>query len=93
VCDRGCQRWQPERQAALDGRGSGGEQSDGFALADDPLSAIPEQGRGLKIIDAVADNMQLTGNLRQGTTLHFEKTLDWLPGAAGQHLFDPDGGS
>jgi serine/threonine-protein kinase RsbW len=78
---------------AGDGRRADGEQPDGFALADDPLSAIPEHGRGLKIIDAVADNLQLMGNQRQGTTVHFEKTLEWLPGAAGQHLFSAGGGS
>jgi serine/threonine-protein kinase RsbW len=78
---------------AGDGFKAGGEQSDGFALTDDPVSAIPEHGRGLKIIDAVADNLQLIGNQRQGTTVHFEKTLEWLPGAAGQHLFNAGGGS
>ena len=52
-----------------------------------------EHGRGLKIINAVVDNLQLTGNGRQGTTVHFEKKLDWLPGAAGQHLFHAHGGS
>jgi serine/threonine-protein kinase RsbW len=78
---------------AGDGRRADGEQPDGFALADDPLSAIPEHGRGLKIIDAVADNLQLMGNQRQGTTVHFEKTLEWLPGAAGQQLFNAGGGS
>lgn len=77
----------------LDGRGFDEEQSDGFALVDDPVSAIGEHGRGLKIIDAVADNLQLTGNRRQGTTVHFEKTLEWLPGATGQHLFNADGGA
>jgi hypothetical protein len=42
----------------------------------------------------VADNLQLTGDERQGTTtLHFEKTLEWLPGAAGQHLFNAHDGS
>jgi serine/threonine-protein kinase RsbW len=65
---------------------------DGIALTDDPLAAIGEHGRGLKIIDAVTDNLQLTGNQRQGTTVHFEKTLDWLPGAAGPHLFNADDG-
>jgi serine/threonine-protein kinase RsbW len=70
-----------------DGRWAGGEQSDGFALTDDPVSAISEHGRGLKIIDAVADNVHLTGNQRQGRTLHFEKTLEWVPGAPGRHLF------
>src|SRR6202035_79417 len=48
------------------------------------VAAIGEHGRGLKIIDAVADNLQLTGNQRHGTTVHFEKTLEWLPGAARQ---------
>ena len=52
-------------------------------------AATAEHGRGLKIINAVVDNLQLTGNERQGTTVRFEKTLDWLPGAAGLHLFDP----
>jgi serine/threonine-protein kinase RsbW len=58
------------------------------ALVGEPVPATAEHGRGLKIIDAVADNMQLTGNERHGTTVHFEKTLDWLPGAAGQRLFN-----
>jgi hypothetical protein len=72
-----------------DGLGSAEEQPDEFA--DDPVSAIGEHGRGLKIIDAVADNLKLTGNQRHGTTVHFEKTLEWLPGAAGQHLFSANG--
>ena len=79
--------------AGVEGRRRTGEQSGGFALADDPVYAIPEHGRGLKIIDAVTDNLQLTGNQRHGTTLHFEKTLEWLPGAAGQHLFSAGGSS
>jgi serine/threonine-protein kinase RsbW len=49
-----------------------------------PLSA--EHGRGLAIMDAVVDNLRLTGNRRQGTTVHFEKALQWVPGAAGEHL-------
>jgi serine/threonine-protein kinase RsbW len=76
-----------------DGRWVGGEQSDGFGLTDDPVSAISEHGRGLKIIDAVADNVHLTGNQRQGRTLHFEKTLEWVPGAPGRHLFKAGSGS
>jgi serine/threonine-protein kinase RsbW len=47
-----------------------------------------EHGRGLKIIDAVAENLSLTGDGSEGTTVHFEKPLDWLPGAAGEFLFD-----
>ena len=84
--------WDSSSTAAReDGSGPGEEQSDWFALPDDPVSATAEHGRGLKIIDAVADNLQLTSNYRQGTTVHFEKTLEWLPGAAGQHLFNADG--
>jgi serine/threonine-protein kinase RsbW len=67
------------------------DRPDGFALAGDPVPVTAEHGRGLKIIDAVADNLQLTSNGRQGTTVHFEKMLEWVPGAAGQHLFNVDG--
>ena len=74
----------------VDNAGSG----DGrIARAGDPVPATAEHGRGLKIINAVVDNLQLTGNEREGTTLRFEKTLEWLPGAAGRYLFSADGGS
>lgn len=53
-----------------------------------PLSA--EHGRGLTIMDAVVDNLRLTGNRQQGTTVHFEKDLQWVPGAAGEHLSRDD---
>jgi len=85
-----------DSEPASDGSGTAtlsGEQPGWFPLPDDPVSATAEHGRGLKIIDAVADNLQLTGNHRQGMTVHFEKTLEWLPGAAGQHLFNADGGA
>ncbi len=68
----------------------GDEQADGFSVAGAPVPATAEHGRGLKIIDAVTDNLQLTGNERRGTVVHFEKTLEWLPEAAGQHLFNVD---
>ena len=56
-----------------------------------PASPPAEHGRGLKIIDAVADNLQLTGNARNGTTItHFEKALDYLPGAAGRRLISAE---
>jgi len=74
------------------GGGTGAEWVDGVTLTGDPVSPTAEHGRGLKMINAVVDNLQLTGNGRQGTTVHFEKKLDWLPGAAGQHLFRADGG-
>ena len=76
-----------------DGRGTSQEWFGGGARAGDLVPATAEHGRGLTIIDAVTDNMQLTGNERHGTTVHFEKTLRWLPGAAGQHLFNADGDS
>ncbi len=52
----------------------------------EPVPATAEHGRGLKIIDAVTDNLQLTGDGRAGTTVHFEKALSWVPGAAGEQL-------
>lgn len=73
------------------GSGWGRRRGSAIAVTDDPVPVTAEHGRGLKIIDAVADNLQLTGNERQGTIVHFEKTLEWLPGAAGQHLFNADG--
>jgi len=50
----------------------------------DPVPVTAERGRGLKIIDAVTDNLRLTGDGR--TTVHFEKALEWVPGAPGEHL-------
>jgi serine/threonine-protein kinase RsbW len=44
-----------------------------------------EHGRGLMIMDAVVDNLRLTGS-RDGTTVHFEKALNWEPGSAGEQL-------
>jgi serine/threonine-protein kinase RsbW len=58
-------------------------------LSGDPVPATAEHGRGLKIIESVADNLQLIGNEHHGLTVHFEKTLAWLPGAPGQQLFCP----
>ena len=72
------------------GNEPGGEPADEIALPSDPVPITAEHGRGLKIIDAVADNMQLTSDERQGTTVHFEKTLQWVPGAPGEHLFSAD---
>ena len=56
----------------------------------DPVPLTAEAGRGLRIIDAVTDNLRLTGNGRAGTTVHFEKELDWVPGAPGEHLINAD---
>src|ERR1700758_4929896 len=46
------------------GHGAAQERLGVSALAGDPVPATAEHGRGLKIIDAVADNMLLTGNER-----------------------------
>ena len=63
----------------------------GAAAADaGPASPAAEHGRGLKIMDAVVDNLRLTGDGRE-TTVHFEKALHWVPGAAGEHLSGHDG--
>lgn len=81
------------RRCVIEVVNTGGEQPDGLAIPDGPVPALAEHGRGLRIIDAVADNVQLTGDKHHGTTVHFEKTLQWIPGAAGQHLFSAEGGS
>jgi serine/threonine-protein kinase RsbW len=82
---------QPEPTVPAPGPGpaTGAAPATDAASATDAAAAPPpaEHGRGLKIIDAVADNLQLTGNARNGTTItHFEKALDYLPGAAGRLL-------
>jgi serine/threonine-protein kinase RsbW len=57
---------------------------------DSLVPADAEHGRGLKIMDAVVDDLRLTGNGRDGTTVHFEKVLSWVPGAAGGLLFSSE---
>jgi serine/threonine-protein kinase RsbW len=51
-----------------------------------PEQSVPEHGRGLKIIDAVTDELSLTGSGPAGTTVHFEKVLNWIPGAPAEQL-------
>jgi serine/threonine-protein kinase RsbW len=58
-----------------------------FSPPTGPLSPTAEHGRGLQIIDAVVDNVRLTRNRADGTTVHFEKELDWVANAPGQQLF------
>ena len=70
--------------------GNGARRIGAIAVTRNPIPDSEEHGRGLKIIDAVADNLQLTGDDHQGTIVHFEKTLEWLPGAAGEHLINTD---
>ena len=55
-----------------------------------PVGALAENGRGLQIIDAVVDDLTLSGDGRNGVTVHFEKELDWLPGAVAEHLLAAD---
>jgi serine/threonine-protein kinase RsbW len=55
-----------------------------------PVSPTAEHGRGLQIIDAVADNVRLTQTSDEGTTVHFEKVLAWVPDAPGQELFSAE---
>jgi serine/threonine-protein kinase RsbW len=67
------------------------ENTSGSALAlvptEEPVPPLAEHGRGLTIINAVADNLRLTGNGRRGiTTVHFEKALEYLPEAPGALL-------
>jgi hypothetical protein len=63
-----------------------------MAPPSDPAPLTAEHGRGLAIIDAVTDNVQLTGSGQAGTTtVHFEKALEWVPGAPGEHLSHGDG--
>jgi serine/threonine-protein kinase RsbW len=75
------------RRAAADTSAGGGPDGQPFSPPPGPLSPTAEHGRGLQIIDAVADNVRLTRNTSDGTTVHFEKELDWVPGAPGQDLF------
>jgi len=78
-----------DRRCVIEVVNSGGrEWPCGAAFVDESPPLTAEHGRGLKIIDAVVDNLQLTPNERQGTTVHFDKKLDWLPGAPGAHLLN-----
>jgi serine/threonine-protein kinase RsbW len=56
---------------------------------DGPESGTSEHGRGLKIIDAVTDELSLTGSGQAGTTVRFEKVLTWIPGAPAEQLSTP----
>jgi serine/threonine-protein kinase RsbW len=85
VVNTGSQDGRPAPDRSENGEGRAGP----AVLTGDAVPATAEHGRGLKIINAVVGNLQLTRNEREGTTVRFEKTLDWLPGAAGQHCSAP----
>jgi serine/threonine-protein kinase RsbW len=89
VVDTGNRDGKPAPDGGLTHAGGG----DGIAVADGPVPVTAESGRGLKIMNAVVDNLQLTGGKSEGTIVHFDKTLKWLPGAAGQYLLSTNGGS
>jgi serine/threonine-protein kinase RsbW len=57
-----------------------------IAPAGGMVPATAEHGRGLKIMKAVTDDLQLSNDGQEKTTVHFEKALRWVPGAAGEHL-------
>jgi serine/threonine-protein kinase RsbW len=61
----------------------------GPSFPDSSDSLLAEGGRGLKIIDAIVDDLCLTGNSKNGTTVHFEKVLDFRPDASAAHLSVP----
>jgi serine/threonine-protein kinase RsbW len=63
-----------------------GDGSAVIAPAGGMVPATADRGRGLKIMKAVTDDLQLTGDGKEKTTVHFEKALQWVPGAAGEHL-------
>jgi serine/threonine-protein kinase RsbW len=63
-----------------------GDGAAGIRPASGAGQATAEHGRGLKIMNAVVDNLQLSGDGDNKTTVHFEKALQWVPGAAGEHL-------
>jgi serine/threonine-protein kinase RsbW len=69
---------------------NGGDGAAAVAPPSEPVPLTAEHGRGLRIIDAITDNLRLTDNGRAGTTVHFEKKLDWVPGAPGEHLIQTD---
>jgi serine/threonine-protein kinase RsbW len=92
VVNTGSGGGEPASDAGISGalqpnRGPGQDRPGGPAVADDSVSDIPDHGRGISIIDAVTDNLQLTSTERTGTTVHFEKNLEWMSEAAGPHLF------
>ena len=71
-------------------RGGSSPRGEEVSLPGDEVPLAAEHGRGLKIMDALVDDLQLRSSTRNGTRVHFEKSLRWEPGAAGQHLSGTD---
>jgi serine/threonine-protein kinase RsbW len=66
-----------------------GDKKAAISEQDGPESGTQEHGRGLRIIDAVTDELSLTGSDQDGTTVRFEKVLTWIPGAPAEQLSAP----
>lgn len=47
-----------------------------------------EHGRGLQIIDALVENLQISNRSEHGAMVRFEKPLKWEPDSAGELLAD-----
>ena len=77
-----------EDQAVISGQGTPehGMPEHGMPEHGMPEHGMPEHGRGLKIIDAVTDELSLTGSGTAGTTVRFEKVLNWIPGSPAEQL-------
>ncbi|GAA2620170.1 ATP-binding protein [Actinomadura fulvescens] len=65
------------------GRGFDGVLLDKVA-ADAAVTA--EHGRGLQIIDALAENLQIVNRRQHGAIIRFEIPLSWEPGSPGELL-------
>ena len=54
---------------------------DGAALKESTGTRDGEHGRGLQIIRALTENLQIKDLNRRGAMVRFEKSLDWMPGS------------
>jgi serine/threonine-protein kinase RsbW len=54
---------------------------DAAALRETTGTSDAEYGRGLQIIRALTENLQIEDLHRHGAMVHFEKSLDWRPDA------------
>lgn len=49
-------------------------------------TATAEHGRGLQIIDALVENLQIANRRQHGAIVRFEKPLKWEPDSPGEQL-------
>jgi serine/threonine-protein kinase RsbW len=64
------------------GRGWDSAALAGLGVAD----ATAEQGRGLHLIHALAENVRMENHPKKGAMMHFEKQLEWTPDSPVRHL-------